>query len=180
MRQNESSASGPRTRGRIRMVAVTTFIVAMLLNAWVGDAAAQSERLTRELGARAAQYIATWNTHDSEALARYFTPDADMIMGNGPILFGRGAIDIWWREYFAVQESDRELTIDILSTRSITEDVALLNVLTTIGGQTAQDQLLPPRKARGTWVLVRQGGEWQISSMRGMPTEQDGIIRRGG
>ena len=33
------------------------------------------------------------------------------------------------------------------------------------------------RKARGTWVLHSQKGNWIIVAMRGMPTEEDQIIR---
>jgi len=149
----------------------------LLLGATVRVAEAQSSGLSEELSARVSKYIAAWNMHDPAVLAENFTADADMIMGNGPILDGRAEIEGWWREYFEVQEPDRTLTIEILETRAITSDVALLNVQTTTGGRTAQGAELRPRYARGTWVLVRQEGDWLVSAMRGMPTQQDRIIR---
>lgn len=141
---------------------------------------AQSGGLSEVLAARVNQYITSWNTHDAIVLAGHFTTDADMIMGNGPILGNREAIINWWQNYFAVQEPERKLSIEILSTRAITADVAIVNVRTTTGGETAQGIALHTRKARGTWVLVRRNGEWLIASMRGMPTQQDRIIRDGG
>jgi len=162
------------------MIAATAFGVNIFGCASIRNAGAQSNRLSQELRARVTQYIASWNTHDSNALSGYFTADADMIMGNGPILEGRRAISDWWRNYFAVQEPERKLMIEVLSTKSIRADVALLNIRTTTGGRTVQDPELTPRKARGTWVLVRQDGEWLISVIRGMPTQQDRIIRSGG
>lgn len=174
------SASAPNVRWRSPMVAGVVLAVGIFGSAMLGDAGAQSDRLSQEIDSKVDQYIATWDTHDSKALGDHFTADADMIMGNGPFLDGRGAVNDWWRDYFAVQEPERELTIEVLSIRSIAADVALLNVRTTTGGQTAQGVELVARRARGTWVLVRHDDEWLISAMRGMPTEQDRIIRGGG
>ena len=69
------------------------------------------------------------------------------------------------------------LSIMVNSVRIITSDVALVNVTTTTGGQDRQGEKLLKRKARGTWVLHRQKGSWLIIAMRGMPTEEDRIIR---
>jgi len=71
-----------------------------------------------------------------------------MIMGTGPVMSGRTAIQGWWREYFAVQEPDRTLTMDIQSIRAIGSEVALINVRTTTDGRTPEGIELPPRKAR--------------------------------
>ena len=180
MGQNATVASSSNVQRRILALVAAVSAVGMLGCASDGDAGGQSARLSEELGATVVQYISSWNTHDSNVLAGHFTANADMIMGNGPILEGRKAIDDWWRDYFAVQEPERGLTIEVVSTKSMTADVALLNVRTTTGGRTDEGVDLLPRKARGTWVLVRQDGEWHISAMRGMPTQQDRIIRGGG
>ncbi|MFC1544381.1 YybH family protein [Gemmatimonadota bacterium] len=173
-------ASVPNVRWRSPMLAGVVLAVGLLGSAMFGDAGAQSDRLSQEIHSKVDQYIAVWNTHDSNVLGDQFTADADMIMGNGAILDGRNAVNDWWRDYFAVQEPERELTIELLSIRSIQAGVALLNVRTTTSGRTALGVELVARKARGTWVLVRQDDEWLISAMRGMPTEQDRIIRGGG
>ena len=152
-------------------------VACIFLGGAVSVADAQSSDPPQNLRETVNRYVAAWNTHDPGTLASFFTADADMIMGNGPLLRGRPAVEQWWREYFAVQEPERTLTIDVLSTRAITVDVAMLNVRTTTGGRTTQGTDLIARRARGTWLLVRQGGDWLVAAMRGMPTEQDRIVR---
>lgn len=164
---------------RIPPAAAAALAIGILGAAWAGVAGAQTGGLPAELGARVDQYIAAWDTHDAAALAQFFTADADMIMGTGSIATGRAAIQGQWGEYFAVQEPERTLSIEILSIRGITADVALLNVRTTTGGKTDLGEL-PARRARGTWVMVRRDGEWLVAAMRGMPTEQDRLIRSSG
>lgn len=181
---DDSSNPSPvrRVPRHASFVAVATVAVAILGTAMVAVAGApRCDGLSQELEARVSQYIDAWNTHDPAILAQFFTADADMIMGTGPILAGRTAIQDWWRNYFAVQEPERTLTIEVQSTREISTDAVVVNVRTTTGGRTAQGLDLPAGRARGTWVMVRRDGDWLISVIRGMPTQQDRIIRsRGG
>ena len=100
-----------------------------------------------------------------------------MIMGTDPIALGRKAIEGWWHDYFARQEPQRQVVIEVHAVRLIAPDVAVLNVTTTTQGRSAQGEELRARNARGTWVVVREDGAWGIAAMRGMPTEQDRIIR---
>jgi uncharacterized protein (TIGR02246 family) len=122
-------------------------------------------------------YRSTWGQHDPSALGRFFTEDADMIMGTDPVSVGRVAIEEWWADYFERQERGRQVEIAIHSIRLVTPDVAVLNVTTTTGGSNGIGDL-QARRARGTWVVVHQAGKWHISAMRGMPTEQDEIVRK--
>jgi len=145
-----------------------------------GVAAAQASGDSVAVRGLVEAYRTTWNGHDASDLAAFFTQDADMIMGSDPIALGRGAIEAWWRDYFARQEPERHVAIDVQALRLITPDVAVLNVTTTTGGRSAQGEELPSRKARGTWVVVLERGTWRIAAMRGMPTEQDRIIRGAG
>ena len=123
------------------------------------------------------KYQSVWNTHDAAALSLFFTEDADFIMGNMPLINGRDGIKNWWQNYFNKQEPERRLTITVNSLRIIAPDVALVNVATTTGGQNTRGEKLKSKKARGTWVLLRKDGDWLITAMRGMPTEEDQIIR---
>jgi uncharacterized protein (TIGR02246 family) len=128
------------------------------------------------VGARIGAYRAAWNAHDPSAVAAFFTQDADLVMGNQPAAVGRQAIRDWWSDYFSVQEPERHLTIDVNAARFVAADVAVVNVTTTTGGRDEQGQDLLARRFRGTWVVQRQSGEWMISAMRGMPTEQDRVV----
>lgn len=152
----------------------------VLITGFPCAAGAQTSEDSVAVRALVEAYRTTWNEHDPSVLATFFTQDADMIMGSDPVAPGREAIQGWWRNYFARQEPERHVAIDVHALRLITPDVAVFNVVTTTGGRNAQGDGLKSRKARGTWVVVRQNGMWRISAMRGMPTEDDRIIRGGG
>jgi uncharacterized protein (TIGR02246 family) len=128
------------------------------------------------VGARIAAYRTAWNTHEPSSVAAFFADDADFVLGNRPAAVGRQAIQEWWRDYFANQEPERGLTIDLRSVRFVALDVAVIDVLTTTGGRDRRGQDLPARTFRGTWVVHRQSGEWMISAMRGLPTEEDRVV----
>lgn len=145
-----------------------------------GTIAAQTPEDIVAIGAFVDGYRTAWDAHDPVALGAFFTEDADMIMGVAPAARGRAAVQDWWREYFARQEPERRVVIEIHDVRVVAADVAVLNVATTTRGRNARSEELRARRARGTWVVVRKDGMWRIAAMRGMPTEQDQIIRRSG
>jgi steroid delta-isomerase-like uncharacterized protein/uncharacterized protein (TIGR02246 family) len=155
------------------IIIVTAGFSSMVAAQTVGDSASVYEFVEA--------YQRTINTHDPAALAAFFTEDADFVMFNLPAVKGRQAIENWWRDFwqskFNKQEPERRGTFILNSVRLITADVAVANIETVTGGRNTQGQELIVRKARGTWVLIRQNGKWFISAMRGMPTERDRIIR---
>jgi uncharacterized protein (TIGR02246 family) len=142
-----------------------------------GAVAAQATADPAAVRALVEAYRTMWNGHDPSGLAGFFTEDADMIMGTDPIASGRKAIEGWWRDYFARQEPQRHVAIEVHAVRPIAPDVAVMNVTTTTLGRSAQGEELTSRNARGTWVVVRRGDAWGIAAMRGMPTQRDQIIR---
>jgi uncharacterized protein (TIGR02246 family) len=125
-------------------------------------------------------YQHTINTHDAAALGAFFTEDADLVMYNLPEIQGRQAIENWWQDFwrskFNKQEPGRSGTFSLNSVRFLATDVALANIESTTGGRDSSGVELDIRKARGTWLLHRQNGNWLISAMHGMPTEKDSII----
>ena len=142
-----------------------------------GVAEAQTKGDSTEVFAQIEKYRSVWNAHDAGVLAEFFTEDADFIMGNQPLIRGREGIQNWWLNYFTRQEPERGLSIIVNSFNIITSDIALVNVTTTTGGQDIKGEKLLNRKARGTWVMHKENGTWLIVAMRGMPTEEDQIIR---
>jgi uncharacterized protein (TIGR02246 family) len=176
---NASPARSPGIRrffGSVKLPA-TMVAASVIMTGLPCAAAAQTSDDSAAVRALVEAYRTTWNQHDPSALATFFTQDADVIMGSDPVAIGWEAIQGSWRDYFARQEPERRVAIDIHRMRLITPAVAVLNVATTTGGRNAQGETLKSRKARGTWVVVRKGDTWRISAMRGMPTEQDRIIR---
>ena len=124
-------------------------------------------------------YQRTINTRDAAALAAFFTDDADLMMYNLPGVHGRQAIESWWQAVwqskFNRQEVGRKETITLKSVRFLDDDVALANIQTKTGGRDSLGAELPVRRARGTWLLQRQKGNWLISALRAMPTERDSV-----
>ncbi len=158
--------------GRLRgaMVAVSMFagaVPAVAITQPVGDSASLQEYVGR--------YQTVWNTHDSAAVAAFFSEEAEMVMGNLPRARGRRAIELWWRAYFERQEPERRARFDLTAERLLSANVAVVNLLSTTHGKGSGGEALPVRKARGTWLVRREGGKWQIETMMGMPTEEDRV-----
>lgn len=113
------------------------------------------------------KYEATWQSHDAERLADFFSADSDMIVGVLPRVSGLAAIEQWWNNYFSRIDSGRVISISIESVRLLRPDVALLNVNTITGGtHSVTNTDMENRKARGTWVVTQNDGEWEISALR--------------
>ena len=113
------------------------------------------------------RYEETWQSHDAERLGEFFADDSDMIIGILPRVVGRAAIAASWERYFSRLDGARHISIAIDSVRFLSPNVALINVETTTGGNHSEtNEILEPRKARGTWVMTRIGDEWQISALR--------------
>lgn len=163
---------------RWRLLCFTASLVLLVsgIDAVEQSASAQSLQDVRAL-VRA--YEGTWNTHDASRVAAFYTHDADMVMGNGPRISGREAIAEWWARYFAAISDHRVGTFEVESLRLLTPDVALANVSTLTAGRDQKDEELPPRRARGTWILTAQDGHWLISALRGLPAQGDARVEPG-
>jgi len=156
-------------------ILATIVITGILVATSPAMASAQMEEDSAAVRAQIEAYRNTWNTHNAAALAGFFTAGADFVMGNLPAAHGRQAIQDWWQHYFAKQEPDRIITFTVNSVRFVEANVAIANIATATGSQDPQSGTLPIRKARGTWLLHRDGSEWLISAMRGFPTEKDSV-----
>lgn len=165
-----------RCTGVLRM-SLAVVVAGVTILGSSGAVVAQATEDSAAVRALVVAYRTTWDRHDPSDLAGFFMEDADMIMGTDPIALGRKAIEGWWQDYFARQEPERHVVIDVHEVRLIAPDVAVVNVTTKTGGRSTQGGDLRSRDARGTWVVVREEGGWAIAAMRGMPTEEDQIIR---
>jgi len=148
------------------------FLGVLTLGALVAAAAEEG----CDMPAQVSAYQEVWNTKDPAAVAGFFTEDADFLMGNFPEVQGIKAIEDWWRVYFSRQEPERRGRFELQSSRCLSDNVAIINILSITEGQMADGEDLPTRLARGTWVLVRQEGKWLIAAIRGFPVEEDEVI----
>ena len=113
------------------------------------------------------QYGRSWQTHDGARVGDFFAEDADMIVGIEPRIVGREAITAFWSQYFSRIDAGRLLAISVKSQRFLGDDIALINVATTTAGTHSKtNEILEPRKARGTWVVTRGGGGWMLAALR--------------
>src|SRR5262249_19185244 len=118
------------------------------------------------LKSRVADFQRAWNAHDGAAVAACFTPDGDQIMDDGPLTQGKQALQEWWRNRFATTERGVAITLVVRTVRLISADVALLNVVATVPGGHPSQGKDRAEQDRGTWVMVRQAGQWFISALR--------------
>jgi uncharacterized protein (TIGR02246 family) len=122
---------------------------------------------------RVAAYATAWNTHQAAAVAAFFADDADMIMGNSAVVSGRPAIEEWWGAYFVANPPPRPGQFSVTGFRPLAPGVAIIDVATLTGRPGSDDPAMIARRARGTWVMVDEDGEWKILLLRGLPAEGD-------
>ncbi len=150
----------------------------LVSGAEAGEPTASEQTLT-DVRAQVRAYERAWSSHDASKVAAFYAQDADMMMGNGPRISGREAIKEWWAQYFSAISDHRAGTFQVESLRLLTPDVALANVSTLTAGRDENDEELPARRARGTWILTAQNGHWLIAALRGLPAEGDARVEPG-
>jgi uncharacterized protein (TIGR02246 family) len=166
------------TRGVRRVLGVAASFAILVSGGEAGEQTA-SEKSSTDVRAQVQAYGRAWNSHDGSAVAAFYTHDADMVMGNGPRIEGREAIAAWWARYFSAISDSRAGTFQVESLRLLAPDVALANVATLTSGRGDDDEELPARRARGTWILTAKDGKWLISALRGLPAEGDVRVEPG-
>lgn len=102
----------------------------------------QADESSDALRTLVAAFEREFNAHDPSRLSVFFAEDADMIMGDGPAVRGREAIQSWWEMYFKVQERETRASFLIKSAKILNDDLALLDTSTTTGGRDARGQEL--------------------------------------
>jgi len=142
----------------------------------LNDSLETTEALRPDIRAFVAAYGDALNTHDPAAVSAFYRDDAEIIVRNSPPVRGRTAIQEWWRAHFAEPRPYRAVLI-IDEIRIIAPDVALINVIGTGAFPQPEGERLPIRYARATWIVVREDGEWLVSSLWVLPSEEDHIIR---
>jgi uncharacterized protein (TIGR02246 family) len=135
-----------------------------------------TELLRPQIRALVADYEDTFNLHDPEALSKFYTADADIIIREQYAIYGTNAIKYWWQTYFSQPRPYRALII-IDEIRMLSENVALLNITATGASLEATEHLVPTRKTRATWILLREDGKWLITALRILPGKYDRVIR---
>jgi uncharacterized protein (TIGR02246 family) len=169
----EGRAMSLRQAGVIRLVVLLLSGVLLAPGLVASKTRDDASSVMGEVRARADEYKAVWDTHDPDAVAAFYTPDADMVMGSSPSITGRTEIREWWARYFSRIDPQRHISLQVETARPVSSEVVIVNVRTRTGGTGSGGGELPSRLARGTWIMVRQDGKWLISALRGLPAEGD-------
>jgi uncharacterized protein (TIGR02246 family) len=106
--------------------------------------------------ARLAAYADARNRRDAHAEALCYTQDGDFRSSAGPFVFGREAVE----KQLVVADPTYRFLLTVGRLRFVTEDVAVVDadLMTGLG-----ERLAP---LLGTYVLVKQDGDWLISAAR--------------
>ena len=127
---------------------------------------AQATDPSQALKQRVAAFQAAWNTHDAAAVTAFFSSDGDLIVEDGPVVQGRTALQQRWHDRFAGMAKGTSIVLTVRTVRPLTSDVAVVNVVAKVSGDPPQGREMGSNEDRGTWVMVRQAGQWFISALR--------------
>jgi len=112
-------------------------------------------------------FMATWNAGDAAGVAAYYTADADSSGPDGEMYSGREEIAKRYAMLFETIYAGTTLSIDTTSIRELDEGVALVNGSFEVSGITgAEGEEMPPAKGLYTNIVVREGDQWLITSLR--------------
>lgn len=128
-----------------------------LLLAALGSCASTSGDATAEIRTIADTYQTAYNEHDSSAYGELRAADADAIILDIPQTLGRDAI-LRAQQAFWESSPTTRMTLTVSAVRFLSPDVAIVDFARH--GEVEN---------RGTWIVVRQDGEWLIRALRVMP-----------
>jgi uncharacterized protein (TIGR02246 family) len=112
-------------------------------------------------GKRAQEFIAAYEKGDAQAVAAFWTENADYVDQTGREYKGRAEIQKMYERFFAGKKG-MKLNIIVTSVRQVGSDVALEDGITEV--TPAEGGL--PSAARFSAVLVKKDGEWYLESVR--------------
>ena len=115
--------------------------------------------------AHAVKIESALNKRDAAALGELFTPDADEINSDGPLVAGREAMRRVDGAELAKWSPTMRFSLTVTGIRFLGQDVAIVET-------AARFNEGPVRANRGTWVCVRQGGKWLIAALRVYPAQR--------
>jgi uncharacterized protein (TIGR02246 family) len=114
------------------------------------------------------EMYAAWEANDADALAALYTADATVVRP-GSFTNGREEVRAFMATAFAGPMKGSRAIDRLDSVRLFGEDTAI--VISVTGVLLAGETDLPAdRYRRGTWTLVRDGGQWLIAAMHNCET----------
>ena len=113
------------------------------------------------------QFMQAWSAGDAKAIAALFAPDADFVSPDGVKASGRGNIEMFYAAAFARGYAGSRGIGEVVATRLITPDLALIDGRWSISGaKTETGQARPAERGILAAVLRRDGDGWHIVALR--------------
>jgi uncharacterized protein (TIGR02246 family) len=115
---------------------------------------------------RVAAYEGAVNRRDAAALAALFTPDADFVFFDSPLIVSRDSIGKVTGDGLAQWPPSRRFSLETARVRFIRRDVALVETVAHFSeGEMTTN--------RGSAVFVRDHGTWSWAALRVYPAQKE-------
>ena len=112
------------------------------------------------LRTRVVAFETAFNARDGAALGALYAADADLIVVDGAHVVGRAAIEAAARRDWAASAA-RRISLTVTGIRFLSPDIAIVSTRARFNEGPSED--------RGTWIAVRQAGNWMIGALRVLP-----------
>jgi uncharacterized protein (TIGR02246 family) len=107
--------------------------------------------------------LEAWNKHDSQAMAKLWTPDVDQVRSNGTYHSGREGVEKSFTGTLAGVDQNSTIKEESSHIRFLTPDVALQDIVVVIADEK---RVL---REHSTIVYVKRGGVWMTTAIRTTP-----------
>jgi uncharacterized protein (TIGR02246 family) len=129
---------------------------------------------TAQIEALETAWSAAWEAKDAAAFAANYAEDAEFINPIGGILAGRAAIGAQHTLLFNGPFAQSTQTVEVRRIEFLTGSIAIVFLDMTFSGFAGLPGGLQPTepgvlRGRLTWVVMKNGGEWQIVSQQMTP-----------
>jgi uncharacterized protein (TIGR02246 family) len=142
--------------------AVIAAVLACSAVAGAADPAPPDEAAIRS---NVAAYETAWNKRDIAGVLATYTPDADVVVFDGPRTAGREAIRRRLSEDLATTPPTMRISLTVTGIRPLTPESAIVDTVARFNEGAV-------RENRGTSVFVRRDGRWLVSALRVFPAQR--------
>ena len=150
-------------------IGLVLLFISPLNSAPEGEAKSPDEKAVDAL---IADWIATHDKGDAEALSKFYAPDADFVGIDGQMVKSRNTIRIMYAKVFA-QLAGNKATISLTSRRFVSPDIVIDDGTWKVTGVLPKGA---PSEGRYTTVFKKRDGRWQILCARSMvPASQTAV-----
>ena len=127
-----------------------------------------STRDEEAIRSRTNEFVAAWNQHNPQAMAKVYQDGADMINPFGRVAKSRSEIEKLFKEEHAGSLKESRMALTPEGLRTLTPDVAVADYSFEVTG--ARDRSGKEISLRGhlTLVLQKQADQWLVAAARPM------------